>query len=95
MAGGEAVPASVVARWSPFLPLHNVYGPTETTIGVTFSGPMRRESDADGPVLLGGPIAGISLLVLDARLQPVPFGCWANCMLPARSQPCLFWAEQR
>ncbi|HNP58753.1 MAG TPA: amino acid adenylation domain-containing protein [Gordonia sp. (in: high G+C Gram-positive bacteria)] len=74
MAGGEAVPASVVARWSPFLPLHNVYGPTETTIGVTFSGPMRRESDADGPVLLGGPIAGISLLVLDARLQPVPFG---------------------
>ena len=54
-AGGEAVPASLVARWERFAPLQNLYGPTETTIGVTISAPM---VDDGGPVLLGSPIPG-------------------------------------
>jgi amino acid adenylation domain-containing protein/non-ribosomal peptide synthase protein (TIGR01720 family) len=70
-AGGEAVPASLVAQWAPHVRLQNLYGPTETTIGVTISAPM---TDSVGPVVLGPPIAGIALVVLDDRLQPVPFG---------------------
>ncbi|QKT08192.1 amino acid adenylation domain-containing protein [Gordonia sp. X0973] len=71
MAGGEAVPAALVGRWAPHVVVHNLYGPTETTIGVTLSPPLR---DTGGPVLLGGAIPGIALLVLDGRLQPVPYG---------------------
>ncbi len=71
MAGGEAVPATLVDRWSAHTRLHDLYGPTETTIGVTLSAPLRAHG---GPVLLGGPIPGIDLLVVDHRLQPTPFG---------------------
>ena len=39
-AGGEAVPADAVARWSPGRSLYNGYGPTETTIMANISEPM-------------------------------------------------------
>ncbi|AZG48350.1 Tyrocidine synthase 3 [Gordonia insulae] len=70
MAGGEAVPSSLVDRWAPHVAVHNLYGPTETTIGVTLSAPMR----AGAPVRLGGALAGVGLRVLDDRLRPVPVG---------------------
>ncbi|NED64636.1 AMP-binding protein, partial [Streptomyces sp. SID10244] len=70
MAGGEAVPQSLVDTWSPHVAVHNLYGPTETTIGLTLSTPMA----AGAPVRLGGPLAGIGLMILDDRLRPVPVG---------------------
>ncbi|GAB33678.1 non-ribosomal peptide synthetase [Gordonia otitidis] len=69
-AGGEAVPQLLVDRWAPVHRVQNLYGPTETTIGVTIGQPM----DAGEPVLLGGPLAGVGLVVADSRLQPVPEG---------------------
>ncbi|MDR2281148.1 MAG: condensation domain-containing protein, partial [Gordonia sp. (in: high G+C Gram-positive bacteria)] len=69
-AGGEAVPSTVVDRWSVGRRLHNLYGPTETTIGITISTAMR----AGDRVRLGGPIGGVDLMVLDDRLRPVPVG---------------------
>ncbi|MGC4933554.1 amino acid adenylation domain-containing protein [Gordonia sp. DT30] len=68
--GGEAVPSSIIDGWSEHVSLHNIYGPTETTISVTFSRPM----SPGARVLLGGPIVGAGLAVLDARLHPVPEG---------------------
>ncbi|WP_169330949.1 amino acid adenylation domain-containing protein [Gordonia sputi] len=68
--GGEAVPPSIVDGWSDHVSLHNIYGPTETTISVTFARPTR----PGARVLLGGPIDGAGLEVLDARLHPVPEG---------------------
>ncbi|MFT3900821.1 MAG: non-ribosomal peptide synthase/polyketide synthase [Gordonia sp. (in: high G+C Gram-positive bacteria)] len=68
--GGEAVPAVLVDRWSQHTAVHNLYGPTETTIGITISEPMA----AGEPVYLGTPIGGVGLVVLDANLQPVPAG---------------------
>ncbi|WP_237421985.1 non-ribosomal peptide synthetase [Gordonia sp. SID5947] len=70
MAGGEAVPPSMVEAWAPHVPIHNLYGPTETTIGITLSSAM----EAGRPVRLGRPLAGVELLVLDGRLHPVPVG---------------------
>ena len=69
-AGGEAVPQTIVDRWSAATELHNLYGPTETTIGITISPAMK----PGAPVRLGGPIGGVDLLVLDERLRPVPVG---------------------
>ena len=69
-AGGELVPRGLVDAWSPHTSMHNLYGPTETTIGVTISEKMV----AGDPVRLGGPIDGIRLEVLDERLRAVPLG---------------------
>ncbi|WP_413617159.1 amino acid adenylation domain-containing protein [Gordonia rubripertincta] len=69
-AGGEAVPQPIVDRWAGATQLHNLYGPTETTIGITISAAMQ----PGDPVRLGGPIGGVDLMVLDDRLRPVPVG---------------------
>ncbi|MGK8557862.1 non-ribosomal peptide synthase/polyketide synthase [Nocardia gipuzkoensis] len=68
--GGEIVPADLIAAWAPGRRLHNVYGPTETTIVITMSDPVRPGE----PITIGGPIRGAEAMVLDARLRPVPIG---------------------
>ncbi|WP_306359963.1 non-ribosomal peptide synthetase [Nocardia sp. CC227C] len=70
VVGGEAVGAELVARWSPGRALHNGYGPTETTIMSAISEPL---TDA-APVVLGRPIRGTAVAVLDQRLRPLPPG---------------------
>ncbi|WP_353507227.1 amino acid adenylation domain-containing protein, partial [Gordonia sp. ABSL1-1] len=69
-AGGEAVPQTLKDQWAPLRRIQNLYGPTETTIGVTISAPM----GVGEPITLGGPLAGVGLMVLDNRLRPVPVG---------------------
>ncbi|WP_235169537.1 amino acid adenylation domain-containing protein [Rhodococcus erythropolis] len=68
--GGEACPPDLVARWAPGRRLYNAYGPTEATIMSNVSPPMA----AGEPITIGGPVRGVSELVLDARLQAVPVG---------------------
>nr|WP_228816308.1 non-ribosomal peptide synthetase [Nocardia transvalensis] len=75
VAGGEAVPADLVAKWGGAQDgsgrrFHNGYGPTETTIMTNISDPLT-PGDA---VTIGGPIRGMRALILDARLRPVPEG---------------------
>ncbi|WP_344716283.1 amino acid adenylation domain-containing protein, partial [Gordonia defluvii] len=69
-AGGEVVPRGLVEDWLRYTRLHNVYGPTETTILITISDPI----EAGQPVWMGGPMPGVDLMVLDERLRPVPVG---------------------
>ncbi|GAC71059.1 putative non-ribosomal peptide synthetase [Gordonia soli NBRC 108243] len=69
-AGGEAVPQGLKDEWAVFRRVQNLYGPTETTIGVTISAPL----GVGEPITLGGPLAGVGLMVLDGRLRPVPVG---------------------
>ncbi|MET8872032.1 amino acid adenylation domain-containing protein [Nocardia sp. NPDC004604] len=71
ITGGERCPPELAARWSAPDRLHfNDYGPTETTIWATGSDPLRTGAE----VTIGGPIAGMTALVLDDRLHPVPEG---------------------
>ncbi|RZL84407.1 MAG: non-ribosomal peptide synthetase [Rhodococcus sp. (in: high G+C Gram-positive bacteria)] len=70
VVGGEACEASLVHRWAPGRKMFNAYGPTESTIMATHHGPMA----AGDPVLIGTPVHGTEVLVLDARLHPVPTG---------------------
>ncbi|SDH30826.1 non-ribosomal peptide synthase domain TIGR01720/amino acid adenylation domain-containing protein [Rhodococcus triatomae] len=69
-AGGEAVSSETVRRWAPGRRLYNGYGPTETTIMSNISAPL----EPGARITVGGPIRGMSAMVLDQRLRPVPIG---------------------
>jgi len=75
--GGEALGADLqTAFFAAFAErepeLVNLYGPTETTIAVTFWRCEREQ--ASRPALLGEPIANARLHVLGSRLEPCPVG---------------------
>ncbi|MFE3194159.1 non-ribosomal peptide synthase/polyketide synthase [Nocardia sp. NPDC059240] len=70
VVGGEAVGADLVARWAPGRALHNAYGPSEATVAPVISAALA----ADRPVVLGRPIRGAAVMVLDDKLRPVPVG---------------------
>ncbi|MCC5857567.1 MAG: amino acid adenylation domain-containing protein [Ectothiorhodospiraceae bacterium] len=72
--GGEPLSTALQNRCLSKLPaaLHQLYGPTETTIDATYW--TCRRDDSTTPVPIGRPIANSRVYVLDARLQPVPVG---------------------
>ncbi|WNI20543.1 non-ribosomal peptide synthetase [Streptomyces sp. ITFR-16] len=73
LCGGEPLTASLAARagraWG--VEVHNLYGPTETTIDATAH--HHRGTETDG-VPLGRPVDNTRAYVLDAGLRPVPPG---------------------
>ncbi|PPJ39467.1 non-ribosomal peptide synthetase [Nocardia nova] len=70
IVGGESYGPELVQRWGENRELFNEYGPTETTIAATVTSPLT----AEDPVTIGRPMPGVSMWVLDRRLQPVPVG---------------------
>ncbi|MCK0089954.1 amino acid adenylation domain-containing protein [Rhodococcus sp. F64268] len=70
VVGGEVCPPELVAQWARGRDMINTYGPAESTIQTNAGSPLV----VDGLVELGGPIRGITELVLDHRLRPVPTG---------------------
>ncbi|WNI27545.1 amino acid adenylation domain-containing protein [Streptomyces sp. ITFR-6] len=80
--GGEAVPA---ALWTalhgiPDVQSWNFYGPTEATVDTL----VARISDTVRPVL-GGPMSGTRVSLLDERLRPVPPGVTGDLYLSGES----------
>ncbi|MGW4633314.1 amino acid adenylation domain-containing protein [Nocardia sp. NPDC004415] len=69
VVGGDACPPELVAKWTGRA-LLNGYGPTETTVTTTLSDPLV----PGAPVTIGGLTRGVSGLVLDPWLRPVPAG---------------------
>ncbi|MBI0379469.1 amino acid adenylation domain-containing protein, partial [Streptomyces albiflaviniger] len=72
MVGGEAVSPSLwqALRGQRRTRCFNLYGPTEATVDATCH-------DLSGPVdipVIGTPLPGVHLRVLDERLRPVPIG---------------------
>ncbi len=67
--GGDVTTPELLARWAPGRKYFNGYGPTETTIISSFG-----KLQPGRPITIGNPTHGVSALVLDARLQPVPEG---------------------
>jgi amino acid adenylation domain-containing protein len=72
LLGGEAVPASLIHHLRRVFKgeIHNMYGPTETTIWSTTC----RVQDVGSTVSIGRPIANTQIYLLDAELKPVPAG---------------------
>ncbi len=69
VVGGDVCPPHVIERWTPSVSMYNEYGPTEAT--VTAVGARVRPGH---PHLVGSPLRGVSAMVLDRTLQPVPKG---------------------
>ncbi|WP_282784646.1 non-ribosomal peptide synthetase [Nocardia sp. CC201C] len=68
--GGEPCPPALVARLGSTRALVNSYGPAETSVAVSFGDPMTPDTAA----VVGAPVPGATLLVLDRWLRPVPLG---------------------
>ncbi|MFD8164329.1 amino acid adenylation domain-containing protein [Streptomyces solisilvae] len=71
IVGGEACPAELVERWSSGRRMVNAYGPTESTVAATTSGPL---APGAGAPPIGSPVWNTSALVLDERLRLAPVG---------------------
>ncbi|MFS8103330.1 amino acid adenylation domain-containing protein [Lentzea alba] len=72
LCGGEVLPAGLAARFREIsgVPVHSLYGVTETTSAV-----MSWEYLAGPPAApIGRPARNTEVLVLDSRLQPTPLG---------------------
>lgn len=71
LCGGEAMSRELAEQLLPKASsLWNMYGPTETTVWST----VHPITSAEGPVLIGRPIANTEIYILDRNLQPVPAG---------------------
>ena len=72
---GEALGYATTELFRERLPgaqLHNLYGPTEASVDVSYW-PCTADPDRQ-LVPIGRPVANTQMLVLDARLEPVPIG---------------------
>lgn len=73
---GEALSASLVRRFYALFPypdvrLHNLYGPTECAVDVTFYDCVPEEQD---PIPIGRPIFNTSVYILDPAMNLLPAG---------------------
>ncbi|WP_353507209.1 amino acid adenylation domain-containing protein [Gordonia sp. ABSL1-1] len=71
-ASGEALPAPLVAKTRANLPgveIHNLFGPTEAAVEVSWA----EVTDAE-QVTIGAPVWNTVTRILDSRLRPVPPG---------------------
>jgi natural product biosynthesis luciferase-like monooxygenase protein len=70
--GGEALAPGLAKQLKEIVAadIHNMYGPTETTIW-SATQVLERNDDA---VVIGRPIANTQIYILDQRFEPVPIG---------------------
>jgi acyl-coenzyme A synthetase/AMP-(fatty) acid ligase/acyl carrier protein len=70
IVGGDTCTLELVNRWAPGRRMINSYGPTESTVVTSWSGPL-----VPGvPPSIGGPIWNTRVYVLDWALRPVSVG---------------------
>lgn len=70
IVAGESCPAPLAATWSRDRRMFNAYGPTETAVCATIG---RCEASDEAPHI-GKPLANFRVHLLNADLEPVPFG---------------------
>ena len=96
IVGGENLPASLAARvcklFSDKVSIHNEYGPTEATVGCVLH-TFDADTDQQGSVPIGTPIAGCSLRILnDAGQDQLP-GCIGELYVAGASLATGYWQQ--
>jgi amino acid adenylation domain-containing protein/FkbM family methyltransferase len=74
-SGGEALPYELAQRFFEVLPgttLYNHYGPTETSVNVTYGRCL--PGDHAGRAPIGRPIANTRIYIVDQMMRPLPIG---------------------
>ena len=77
---GEKCSIELAKRWGKRQKLYNIYGPTETTIGVTVW--LYRDGFEICPI--GKPAPNNQMYILDQHLQPVPVGVMGELYIGGR-----------
>ncbi|MCX4231483.1 non-ribosomal peptide synthetase [Streptomyces ortus] len=70
ITAGEALSQNLAALWGGGRRLVNAYGPTESTVCATTTGPLSTDDDVTPSI--GTPILNTQVYVLDSALRPVP-----------------------
>nr|WP_237710358.1 non-ribosomal peptide synthase/polyketide synthase [Mycobacteroides abscessus] len=87
VVAGEACPPELVDRWAPGRVMVNAYGPTEATVYASISAPL----ESGGPVLIGAPVPGVALFVLDQWMRPAPPGVAGELYVAGRGVGLGYW----
>ncbi len=74
LCGADVLKREHIIKWftSHNIPLTNLYGLTETCIDATYYDCQPNENNTDIPI--GKPLDNFEIFILDAQLNPVPFG---------------------
>jgi len=79
MVGGEAWPASLPEKLRQLVSgeIHNMYGPTETTIWST----THLLNPAENTIPIGRPIGNTQIYVVDQHYEPTPVGVYGELLI--------------
>ena len=98
MCSGEALPYdlqqrffSVVCGDGRRVGLHNLYGPTECAVDVSYWACIRDDERRTVPI--GRPVANTQLYVLDAAMEPVPIGVAGELYLGGVQVGAGYWGR--
>ncbi|MQQ09273.1 LLM class flavin-dependent oxidoreductase [Epibacterium sp. SM1979] len=93
LVGGEALPGDLVAalRTGTRAEIHNMYGPTETTIWSTV---QTLDAVPAGVVDVGTPIANTEILVVDDANAPQPIGAPGELLIGGAGVTAGYWQRE-
>ncbi len=98
MCSGEALPYDLQQRFfaivcgdSHAVGLHNLYGPTECAVDVSYWACIR--DDERHTVPIGRPVANTQLYVLDEAMEPVPIGVAGELYLGGVQVGAGYWGR--
>ncbi|OIQ45004.1 MAG: peptide synthetase [Roseobacter sp. MedPE-SW] len=90
LVGGEALPGDLVGALREATPaqIHNMYGPTETTIWSTSTS---LTAPVTGVASIGTPLANTQVYVLDETQRPVPMGAAGELYIGGTGVTSGYW----
>ena len=74
ISGGDVIRASYITNLTKQIKIYNTYGPSETTVCVSYYRCDNVEPLADGTYPVGKPILGTQIEILDENMLPVQAG---------------------
>ncbi|MCD9148349.1 MupA/Atu3671 family FMN-dependent luciferase-like monooxygenase [Pseudophaeobacter flagellatus] len=90
LLGGEALPGDLTSALREATPaqMHNMYGPTETTIWSTSTTLTTQQK---GIASIGQPVVNTTVYVLDAAQRPVPLGATGELYIGGAGVTAGYW----